>query len=87
MVLYGHIFYCFNSLVMDFTSIIFDTYYEQRTTKDLETLAYKTKYYYVSGKPSSYYDTLSYNNNACIEIIEDNTSIYSSNGKEEDVFM
>lgn len=32
---------------MDFTSIIFDTYYEQRTTKDLETLAYKTKYYYV----------------------------------------
>ena len=61
--------------------LFFDTYYEQRTTKDLETLAYKTKYYYVSGKPSSYYDTLSYNNNACIEIIEDNTSIYSSNGK------
>ena len=61
--------------------LFFETYYEQRTTKDLETLAYKTKYYYVSGKPSSYYDTLSYNNNACIEIIEDNTSIYSSNGK------
>lgn len=27
--------------------LFFDTYYEQRTTKDLETLAYKTKYYYV----------------------------------------
>ncbi len=60
--------------------LFFDTYYENRTTKLIEKIAIKTKIYYKSERDSSYYDRLSYDNNACIQIIQNTETIYSSNG-------
>ena len=63
-----------------FQVLFFDIYYERRTTSLIEKLALKTKLYYLSKKDISYYDQLSYENNACIEIIREEETIYSSNG-------
>lgn len=60
--------------------LFFDVYYEKRTTNMIEAVALKTKIYYKRDKDASYYDKLSYNNNACIQIIQGNDTIYSSNG-------
>jgi len=60
--------------------LFFDVYYEKRTTNMIEAVALKTKIYYSRDKDASYYDKLSYNNNACIQIIQGNDTIYSSNG-------
>ena len=60
--------------------LFFDIYYENRTTALLDKIAVKTKLYYTREKDTSYYDRLSYNNNACIQIIRNNDTIYSSNG-------
>ena len=60
--------------------LFFDVYYENRTATLIEKMAIKTKSYYVNNKDSSYYDILSYNNNACIQIIQNSETIYSSNG-------
>ncbi len=59
--------------------LFFDIYYEKRTTKIIDAIAYKTKKSYIN-EDSSFLDQLSYNNNACIEIIQNNKTIYSSNG-------
>lgn len=72
---------CLIALLWILQVLFFDAYYEEKTTKTIEKIALKTKYYYLNNKTTNSYDTLSYDNNACIEIIEDNTSIYSSNGK------
>ena len=71
---------CLIALLWILQVLFFDTYYEEKTTKTIEKIALKTKFYYLNKRTSNYYDTLSYNNNACIEIIEDGSSIYSSNG-------
>lgn len=60
--------------------LFFDVYYENRTTNLIEKLAIKTKIYYIKDRESTYYDRLSYENNACIQIIKNNETIYSSNG-------
>ena len=60
--------------------LFFDYYYELSTTNQIQKIAYKTKNYYLSNKTTNYYDLLSYNNNACIQIIENTETIYSSNG-------
>lgn len=60
--------------------LFFDVYYESRTTNMLEKIALKTKLYYIREKDVTYYDRLSYENNACIQIIKNNETIYSSNG-------
>jgi len=60
--------------------LFFDTYYEKRTTNMIESVALKTKLYYKRNKDISEYDKLSYNNNACIQIISNAETIYSSNG-------
>ena len=60
--------------------LFFDVYYESRTTKMIENIALTTKMYYKKEKDSSYYDRLSYENNACIQIINNNETLYSSNG-------
>lgn len=60
--------------------LFFDVYYENRTTSLIEKMAIKTKAYYMNNKDSSYYDRLSYDNNACIQIIQNSETIYSSNG-------
>lgn len=60
--------------------IFFDIYYENRTTALIDKIAIKTKIYYKRESDASYYDKLSYDNNACIQIIRDNETIYSSNG-------
>ena len=41
----------------------------------------KTKYYYLNNKTTNSYDTLSYDNNACIEIIEDNKNPFDGNSE------
>lgn len=46
----------------------------------VEKLALKTKAYYLKNKDITYYDRLSYDNNACIQIIQNTETIYSSNG-------
>ena len=61
--------------------MFFDKYYESRTSSELSKLALKTKYYYKNSKDTSSYDKLSYNNNACIEIIKDNKIVYTSNAQ------
>lgn len=61
--------------------MFFDKYYESRTSSELSKLALKTKYYYKNSKDISSYDKLSYNNNACIEIIKDNKIVYTSNAQ------
>ena len=61
--------------------LFFDTYYEKRTTSDLSKIALKTKYYYTNNESTNSFDELSYNNNACIEIVDDNKTIYTSNGQ------
>lgn len=63
-----------------FQVLFFDIYYERRTTSLIEKLALKTKIYYLKEKDISYYDNLSYENNACIQIIRSGETIYSSNG-------
>lgn len=60
--------------------LFFDVYYENRTTSMIEKIALRTKRYYKKEKDESYYDRLSYENNACIQIIQNNETIYSSNG-------
>ncbi len=63
-----------------FQVLFFDIYYERRTTSLIEKLALKTKIYYERAKEITYYDELSYENNACIQIIREGETIYSSNG-------
>ncbi len=60
--------------------LFFDTYYENRTIGLIDKLAIKTKVYYLKNKESTYFDLISYENNACIQIIQENETIYSSNG-------
>lgn len=60
--------------------LFFDTYYEKRTTNMIENVALKTKLYYKRKKDVTEYDKLSYNNNACIQIINNLETVYSSNG-------
>ena len=60
--------------------LFFDIYYEKRTTNLVEKIALKTKLIYVKGEDTSKYDRLSYENNACIQIIQNNSTVYSSNG-------
>lgn len=60
--------------------LFFDFYYETRTTNMIEKIALKTKLYYLREKEVTYFDRLSYENNACIQIIKNNETIYSSNG-------
>ena len=62
-----------------FQVLFFNTYYEYRTTKDLNKLASTTKEYYEDGKLQQDYDILSYENNACIEIVSSFETTYSSN--------
>ena len=62
-----------------FQVLFFNTYYEYRTAKDLSKLASTTKEYYENNKSEQDYDILSYNNNACIEIIKNYETSYSSN--------
>ncbi len=59
--------------------LFFDVYYEKRTTKIIDLIAYKTKKSYIN-EDTTFFDKLSYNNNACIQIIKDNVTVYSSNG-------
>ena len=61
-----------------FQVLFFDIYYERRTTSLIEKLALKTKIYYERAKEVSYYDELSYENNACIQIIRDGETIYTT---------
>ena len=61
--------------------MFFDKYYESRTSSELSKIALKTKYYYKNNKDVNNYDKLSYNNNACIEIIKDNKIVYTSNAQ------
>ena len=78
-----------------FQVLFFDIYYERRTTSLIEKIALKTKIYYLKKENTdiiNYYDQLSYENNACIQIIREGETVYSSNGtrrgclyvKEED---
>ena len=60
---------CLIALLWILQVLFFDAYYEEKTTKTIEKIALKTKYYYLNNKTTNSYDTLSYDNNACIEII------------------
>ena len=66
--------------------MFFDKYYESRTSSELSKLALKTKYYYKNSKDTSSYDKLSYNNNACIEIIKDNKYIIENQEKTKVIY-
>ena len=62
-----------------FQVLFFDSYYEYRTSSSLNKIAVATKEYYSESKSETDYDILSYENNACIEIVRNNEMIYSSN--------
>lgn len=67
------------ALLWIFQVLFFDFYYEARTTSNLEKIAQKTKEFYEKNTSSSEYDMLAYDNNACIEIVENGVTTYTSN--------
>lgn len=67
------------ALLWIFQVAFFNTYYEYRTTKDLDKVANTTETYYNNNKDINDYDLLSFDSNSCIEIVRDNKTIYTSN--------
>ncbi len=62
-----------------FQVIFLNTYYEWTKTKEIEKIANKIAKSYNQNKLDEVLDTLSYNEGVCIEIIDKNNNIYTTN--------
>ncbi len=64
-----------------FQVLLIKYYYEWETKKSIEKISQKVKNYYNENDYAEIYDLLSYNNNLCLEIIEGNDILYTSDLK------
>lgn len=70
-----------------FQVLFFQSYYEFKTTQTLEKIANETKNNYKNDGENLNLDLLSYDNNACIEIVKNNVSVYTSDNRRGCLFI
>lgn len=69
-----------------FQVLFFNSYYEMKTVSSLEKIANVMKEYYENDELLNNIDLLSYDNNACIEIVKEGESVYTSENRRGCLF-